>query len=163
MNKKPIILFDIDYTLFDTGKFKDSKLQKFNLYEEIVEVLTGLSDIADMGIFSKGEIEFQKTKLLKTGTMQFFKENHIHIFDDKDANLTSVLRKYKDFKLFLIDDKLEILHSAKKNMSQIFTIWVKRGPFAKSKRLIEGFLPDAQVENLSEVVRIVQLQLAINN
>ncbi len=157
--QKPIVLFDIDYTLFDTRKFKDSQLQDYNIYEEVMGILMQLSGFANLGIFSKGETEFQKTKLEKTGMMKFFKENNVHIFNDKDANLIKVLEKYKDFKLFLVDDKLGILYSAKKHMPQVFTIWVKRGPFAQVQKPIEGFSPDEQVENLSEVVRIVQKML----
>lgn len=154
--QKPIVLFDIDYTLFDTRKFKDSKLQDYNIYEEVMGILMQLSGLVNLGIFSKGETEFQKTKLEKTGMMKFFKDNNVHIFDDKDANLINVLEKYKDSKLFLVDDKLGILYSAKKHMPQVFTIWVKRGPFAQVQKPIEGFLPDEQIENLSEIVRIVK-------
>lgn len=155
--QKPIVLFDIDYTLFDTAYFKESKLLKHKIYNEVIEVLENLSKIAILGIFSKGETEFQKTKLKKTGMMKFFKDNNVHIFDDKDANLINVLKKYKNSnKLFLVDDKLGILYSAKKHMSQVFTIWVKRGPFAQVQKPIGGFSPDEQIENLSEIVRIVQ-------
>ncbi len=156
---KPIVLFDIDYTLFDTASFKESKLLSHKIYQEVAEVLSNLSKIATLGIFSKGETEFQKTKLKKTGMIKFFKENNIHIFADKDVNLINVLKKYASTKLFLVDDKLEILYSAKKHMSGIVTIWVKRGPFAENQKEIFGFKPDAQVENLSEVVRIVKSNL----
>ncbi len=156
MNDKPVVLFDIDYTLFDTHKFKNSQLKDYNLYEEVIDVLTQLSDFATLGIFSKGEISFQKIKLQKTGMSKFFKEYNVHIFDDKNANLISVLRRYKGSNLFLVDDKLGVLYSAKSNMPQISTIWAKRGPFAESQKSIPGFKPDAEVENLSEVVRIVR-------
>jgi len=155
MNKK-FVLFDIDFTLFDTQAFKDSQLTEYASYKEVISVLENLSEIAELGIFSKGESEFQKTKLEKTGMARFFKEENIHIFIDKDVNLINVLEKYKDLKIFLVDDKLEILHSAKKCMEKVFTIWVKRGWFAENQKPIPSFKSDAEVENLSEVVRIVQ-------
>lgn len=155
MNKKPIVLFDIDYTLFDTRKFKDSQLQNYNIYEEVMEVLTQLTNVAIMGIFSKGETEFQKTKLRKTGMMKFFKENNVHIFDDKDVNLIQVLEKYKDAKLFLVDDKLGVLFFAKKHMPQIITVWVKRGPYAEHQGPIEDFVPSVTINNLSNLYNIV--------
>lgn len=160
---KPIVLFDIDYTLFDTGFFKESGLSEHKIYEEVMMVLESLSKIAVLGIFSKGETEFQKTKLEKTGMMKFFKDYNIHIFDDKDANLINVLGKYKDSKLFLVDDKLGVLYSAKKHTSKVFTIWVKRGPFAKMQEPISEFKPDAEVETLSRVVGIVKRELKIKN
>lgn len=156
MNKKPIVLFDIDYTLFDTAFFKQSGLSEHRIYKEVMQVLESLSKIAMLGIFSKGENEFQKTKLKKTGMIKFFEENNIHIFDDKDVNLIGVLEKYKDSKIFLVDDKLGILYSAKKHTLQVFTIWVKRGPFAEIQKPIKGFSPDAEIKNLSEVVGIVR-------
>lgn len=155
MNKKPIVLFDIDYTLFDTRKFKDSKLQDYNVYGEVMSVLDKLSGFADLGIFSKGEMEFQKTKLKKTGMIRFFQEHNVHIFDDKDMNVVNVLEKYKDSRLFLVDDKLGTLYSAKKHTPEVFTIWVKRGPYAQNQKEIVGFKPDAQVENLRDVVAII--------
>lgn len=155
MNKKPIVLFDIDYTLFDTRKFKDSKLQDYSIYGEVMGVLDELSNLADLGIFSKGEIEFQKTKLKKTGMIKFFQEHNIHVFDDKDASLIDILDKYRKSKLFLVDDKLETLYSAKKHMPQVITVWVKRGPYAQNQKEIVGFKPDAQVENLRDVVAII--------
>jgi FMN phosphatase YigB (HAD superfamily) len=155
MNKNKFILFDIDYTLFDTKVFKESALQKYSIYEEVETELARLKDIAVLGIFSKGESEFQKTKLKKTGLLKFFAENNIHIFVDKDANLTEILKKYKNSKLFLVDDKLEILFLAKKCMPEITTVWVKRGPFALDKKPIEDFTPDATIDNLSNLFNIV--------
>ena len=155
MQNKPVVLFDIDYTLFDTQKFKESQLQDFSIYQEVEEVLTKLKDIANLGIFSKGGNGFQRTKLENTGMIKFFEENRIHIFDDKDSNLMGVLGKYKNSKLFLVDDKLGILYSAKKLMPEITAIWVKRGPYAKTQEPIENFVPDATIGNLSNLFNLV--------
>jgi len=154
-NKKPIVLFDIDYTLFNTRKLKESKLQSYEAYEEVKEILTQLKAIASLGIFSKGEMQFQKTKLSKTGMLKFFKENDIHIFDDKDVNLMDVLEKYKNSKVILVDDKLGILYSARKHLPQIITVWVKRGPYAQAQEPIEDFTPSATIDNLSNLFNIV--------
>ncbi len=152
---KPVVLFDIDYTLFDTAFFKQSGLSVHKIYEEVMLVLENLSSYATLGIYSTGVHDFQKTKLEKTGMVKFFNEKDIHIFDDKDANLTRVLGKYKNSKIFLVDDKLTILYSAKNHMEKIYTIWVKRGPFADAQQPIFGFTPDAEVLNLSEIVSII--------
>ena len=156
MNKKKFVLFDIDFTLFDVQAFKDSKLTEYTAYKEVMQVLDETSKFARLGIISKGETEFQKTKLEKTGMAKFFKEENIHIFEDKEANLTKIIDKYKDHRIFLVDDRLGTLHSAKKHLEQVFTIWVKRGWFAENQKEIFGFTADAEVENLSEVVRIVR-------
>lgn len=153
------MLFDIDYTLFDTAFFKQSGLSDHKNYEEVMQVLNSLSSFVTLGIFSKGETQFQKTKLEKTGIQRLFKEEDVHIFIDKDINLIRVIDKYKDFKIFLVDDKLEILRSAKKHMKQVFTIWVKRGPFAENQKEIPGFSPDVEVETLSEIVEIINRKI----
>lgn len=154
-NKKPIVLFDIDYTLFDTAFFKQSRLLKHKAYGEVEQVLKDLSGFVTLGIFSKGEEQFQKTKLEKTGMAKFFKEENVHIFDDKDMNLIKIIDKYKDLKIFIVDDKLEILYSAKMYLNQIFTIWVKRGWYAENQKPISGFIPDATVANLNEIVNLI--------
>lgn len=155
MNKKKIVLFDIDYTLFKTDIFKNSDLKNYEIYEEVFLVLNKLSKIADLGIFSKGDLYFQNTKLIKTGVLKFFKEHDIHIFDNKDINLEKVLEKYKDKKFFLVDDKLPVLYNAKLKMPSVFTIWVKRGPFAESQQPIKNFSPDAIIKNLSDLDKII--------
>jgi FMN phosphatase YigB (HAD superfamily) len=155
MKKKKMVLLDIDYTLFDTKTFKESSLKKYSLYNEVMLVLESLAKIAQLGIFSKGEIELQNVKLQKTGIKNFFNGKNIHIFEDKDLNLKDVLEKYKNFKIFLVDDKLTTLYNAKINTPSIFTVWVKRGPFAENQKPLENFSPDATINDFSSLNRII--------
>ena len=80
--KNKIVLLDIDYTLFDTKTFKDSNLTKYSLYDEILLVLPSLANVAELGIFSKGEDAFQNAKLQATGIENFFQQKNVHIFED---------------------------------------------------------------------------------
>lgn len=155
--KKKMVLFDIDYTLFNTATFKKTKLQKHTAYNEVENVLEQLLKIASLGIFSEGELEFQKSKLIKTNIQKYFLKRHTHIVEKKDAILRSLLLKYKNKKLFLVDDKLTILHKAKRIMPSVFTIWVKRGIYAKSQKPIENFTPNAIIKNLKELTSTVAL------
>lgn len=155
-NPKTITIFDIDYTLFDTAHFKQSALSEYEIYKEVLGVLEDLSGFTMLGIFSKGKFELQSNKLEKTGIAKFFKKENVYIFDNKDENLIKIIDKHKGFKIFLVDDKLDVLYSAKKYMKQVFVIWVKRGWYAENQKTIPDFTPDAEVENLSEVVRIVR-------
>lgn len=156
---KPVVLLDIDDTLFNTALFIQSGFLANKLYEEVRQVLLTLNTFVTLGIFSKGEVQFQKTKLRKTDLFNFFEEKNVHIFDDKNINLKQTIDSYKDSKIFLVDDRLEVLSSAKKISEQIFVIWMKRGRYSKSQKKIPGFVPDSIVENLSEVVRIVKSNL----
>lgn len=155
MKKQKIVLFDIDYTLFNTDIFKKTQLQKHSVYEEVYSVLNQLSKIAKLGIFSEGDLNLQKTKLLKTDIHKYFSKEHIHIVPKKDEIIEGILQKYKNTTVFLVDDKLTVLYRAKTLMSSIFTIWVKRGIYAKSQRPINNFTPDAIIEDLKQAVSII--------
>jgi len=153
---KKIILFDIDNTLFNTLRFKQTNFTIFSLYEEVYKTLEELSKIADLGIFSEGEIGFQKEKLLQTNIEKYFLKEHTYIFPEKIKALEDTFRKYgTDNQLFLIDDKLAILPPIKKEFPSVFTIWIKRGEYAHSQKPIEGFSPDAIVETLQDIVPLI--------
>ncbi len=158
MNKKPVVLFDIDYTLFDTALFKKSYLTRHKIYEEVRDVLEKLSKNALLGIFSEGDLEFQRKKLNQTGIVDYFEKDNTHIVLNKLTEVRKVLQKYVDRKTFFVDDKLSILFDAKKIFPKVVAIWVKRGVYAENQIDIPGFEPDAVVENLSEVVKIVKLK-----
>jgi FMN phosphatase YigB (HAD superfamily) len=153
--KNKIVLFDIDYTLFDTDAFKESSLTKFSLYREILPILESLVGIAELGIFSKGENEFQNNKLQQTGVSNFFQQEHVHVFEDKDTNLKNIIEKYKDFKIYFVDDRLATLYNAKTINASVFTIWIKRGPFASDESLLANFSPDVVVDDLKEILSVV--------
>lgn len=159
INKKPIVLFDIDYTLFDTAFFKENKLLEHKIYEEVIGVLDSLSEVALLGIFSEGNIDFQIKKLKETNIEKYFAQDNTHIVLNKLDELKGIFERYKNRKFFFVDDKLAILSDAKRAFPDVFTIWVKRGPFAKMQKPILGFKPNAEVGNLKEVVSIINSKL----
>ena len=155
MKKQKIILFDIDYTLFNTDVFKETQLKKHSVYDEVHSVLENLSKVAELGIFSEGETDFQKTKLNKTDIKKYFKKKYVHIALNKKDEIRNILNKYSNKQLFLVDDKLTILYELKRVLPSIFTIWVKRGVYAKNQKEISGFKPDATVDNLKEIISLI--------
>ena len=155
MDKNKVVLFDIDYTLFDTAFFKESNLLKHKIYEEVIDVLNSLNKIAILGVFSEGDIDFQINKIKETNIDQYFAKENTHVVLDKLVDLEKIFERYKSKKTFLVDDKLDILYDVKKLFPEVFTIWVKRGPFAAAQKSIPGFIPDAQVENLKEIISII--------
>lgn len=155
MQPDKIILFDIDYTLFNLDLFKETLLKEYELYEEVEEVLSKLSEFVTLGIFSEGNYEFQKTKLEKTKLKNYFKESDTHIVGDKLRDLRRILDKYKKKKVFFVDDKLTILRDAKKILPSIFTIWLKRGIYAINQKDIPDFKPNEVIKNLREVIKII--------
>lgn len=152
--KNTFVLFDIDYTLFDTASFKASELQEYLLYDEVIETLQSLSGVVTLGVFSEGDLDFQKTKLVKTLVQDHFQSDHVHIVSDKHATIQSIVGNYTDETLVLVDDRLDVLKNAKSVSKDVITIWIKRGPFAESADT-SAFSPDYAVSSLSDVVKIV--------
>ena len=127
-----------------------------NLYEGAKKVLHTLSKnkLLRIGIFSGGEYAFQRKKIRQIE--DFLHKEHIHIFTSrKRKELPYIVDKYKKYKLYIVDDVLEVLHTAKSLNKNIFTIWIKRRRFAKEKEIIPGFTPEAIIKNLREVIDIV--------
>lgn len=219
-NFSAVILFDIDYTLFDANKFRRKifrlikktigykkisnidtilrssyvasrketgyfKLKAFlrdivtrlsleissdslgksiikediftgNLYEGAKKTLHSLSKnkLLRIGIFSGGDEAFQKRKIKES--QDFFHKEHIHIFTlKKHKELLPIIKRYKKHKLYLVDDDLEVLHTAKLLNENVFAIWVKRKRFDKIQKEIPGFSPDETITNLKEVLKLV--------
>ncbi len=156
VKEKKIILFDIDYTVFNMGLFRDTDLKTYEVYEEVHEVLEQLKEVADLGIFSQGEVAFQNRKLIETSIEHYFLREHIHIVKEKEAVIEEILKKYrKSGKLFLVDDRLPILQLAQQLNPKLMTFWVKRGFFAENQQPITGFEPDATVLTLREIVPLI--------
>ena len=156
MKNKKIVLFDIDYTILDTDALKKSNLVTFALYKEVLDTFDKLKNVADFGIFSEGDIAFQKRKLKETNIENYFLSEHIHIFEKKNDMIKKILARYENKgELFFVDDKLSVLHLAKKYDPKVFTIWVKRGFYAMKQEPIENFTPDGIVETLHDIVPLI--------
>jgi len=214
-----VILFDIDYTLFDANKFRrkmfkiiknkvvDRKIKNIdvvlrkayiisrkdtgyfnlkmfldqvatrfkmglsvkklekellkedlltgNLYQEAKKVLRVLSKNKSLkiGIFSAGEI-FQRIKLKEVE--DFLNKEHIYIFTvKKHRELPSIINRYRNCRLYIVDDMLKILSLAKTLNNNVFTIWIKRKKFARKREEITDFVPDTTITNLREVTKLV--------
>lgn len=155
MKKKIVVLFDIDYTLFNTDIFKSSELKTHSIYDEVPEVLEKLSQIALLGIFSEGKLLLQQTKLEKTKIKGYFIEEHTHIVEKKDTSIEEVLKLYKNNTLYLVDDKLTVLYHASLLVPSIITVWVKRGMYAQKQQPIKNFTPHAIIDSLQELIPLV--------
>lgn len=152
---KKIVLFDIDYTLFDTDLFKESDLKTHSLYEEVVGVLVELATHATLGIFSEGNVELQRNKLLKTDIMKNFNEEDIHIFLEKTTPIPEVIGKYKDHKIFLVDDRPSILEKVKKHSPSVFTVFINREKRIWKADEPTDYMADAVITSLNELVPLI--------
>lgn len=163
LNNLPIgnklILFDIDYTLFDRDLFGASNLTIYKVFDEVPRVLNELAPVGTLGILSQGETSFQMKKLQQTGILYHFAKENIHITPDKITLLKTVFDEYKTYDaIYFVDDKLDVLHVAQKYLPVLKTIWIKRGRYAKAQKPIKGFVPDLTVENLQKIVPVITKQ-----
>lgn len=133
--------------IFDPKTFRD------NLHKEVLGSLKKLTMVGEVGILSQGDKEFQHAKI--SHFKHLLSTNHINIVKNKKSDMVDVLKNIKTYKIYFVDDMLDMLRTAKKINPRVMTIWMKRGRFAKNQKEIPGFTPDAQVENLSEVVSII--------
>jgi FMN phosphatase YigB (HAD superfamily) len=156
MNKKSdrVILFDIDYTLFDTDNFKKSNLTSFKLYSDVKNVLEELSQKYLLGILSKGEKGFQLEKLEKTDILKFFDKDLIFIFEDKAVEFKNVMNKLKNNRVWFVEDKINMLEMAKKTDPDLRTIWFKNGPFIELIK--SSFIPDKVIHSILDLQSLKQ-------
>ena len=111
------------------------------------EVLFSLKDIR-VGIFSKGDIGFQKMKIAKF--LDILEEDLIYVFHDKLKKLPQVLNSNRDSKLYLVDDKIDVLVAAKDIDENIKTIHIDHeGKLQKPNGV------DFKLKNLSDIISIL--------
>ena len=138
--------------IFNQKYFRD------NLHKEVLTSLKMLIELGEVGILSQGDKKFQRAKI--SHFIHLLNNKHINIVENKKSEMAGVFKNVETYKIYFADDMLDMLETAKKINPQITTIWVKRGRYAENQKTSPGFKPDAEVENLSEVVEIVQGKLS---
>ena len=134
--------------IFNQKNFRD------NLHKEVLTSLKILIGLGEVGIFSQGDKKFQHAKI--SHFIHLLNNKHINIVKNKKSQMVDVLRNVETYKIYFVEDMLSMLQMAKKIQPPIVTIWMKRGRYAENQKAIPGFTPDAEVKNLSEVVKIVK-------
>ena len=89
--------------------------------------------------------------------IHLLKKEHVHITTDKYKSLPKLLSKYKsNYKIYLVDDALDVLYHATILDKNIITIWINRGRYAQMQKPIKGFKPTKEVPNIKTVREIVE-------
>ena len=126
---------------WDEKSFSECLLIDENFLKEIQKK-------AVIGIFSKGEINFQKKKIEKF--MNMINPHDVHIFEDKMIKINEVLAKYKDYKIYIVDDDLQVLENFKRVDNLVFTILVKR-----EKTTTAYSKTDIVIENVLQIIPLL--------
>lgn len=111
--------------------FWNLDLFKKNVYKD-TSLIKDLSRVAVIGIFSKGDYDFQKQKI--SFINDSFDNEDVYIFSNKIEEIKEVLQNYQDYQIYMIDDQAEVLDKAKKLFPNIFAILIDRNNIYSQKR-----------------------------
>lgn len=124
------------------------------VYEEVEEVInTLLGNEIEVGILSTGNEEHQRQKVATLASL--LSQEHIHIFIDKIKELEHIITKYKDYRIFILDDLPEVLEAAKRVNPSVIAIQVNKQKKYDITDKHDTIKPDFSVKNLREIVPII--------
>ncbi len=135
INKEKLkeVFYNID--LFEKSVYKDTS------------VIKSLADSAIIGIFSQGEENFQKRKIVFI--KNFLDENRIYIFPNKLRQAIGVFPNYNEYDIFLVDDNLDLLKEIKNMYPNVYVILIDRNDrFGDNKGVIK-------IKDLNELKSII--------
>lgn len=124
--------------------FWEVDLYEKSLYKDALAV-GDLAKLARIGIFSKGEREFQKKKLSFLEIS--INDQDIYIFPNKIDKAREVFGKYEDYKVYLVDDNLEVLEHVK-NLTKVNPVLIDRNSRYNGTEI-------KAIENLAELKGIL--------
>lgn len=112
-----------------------------------VSVIKDLSNLATIGIFSKGDNKFQKYKLKFINCS--INDKNIYIYPNKIDKINETLSYYTNCIIYLVDDRLDVLTKVKEINSDVKIILIDRnGRFSHNKDI-------SRIKNLNEIKSIL--------
>jgi FMN phosphatase YigB (HAD superfamily) len=123
LSRYSISKVELEKLWWDDANFDDNLLVDGDFLGRIREK-------AEIGIFSKGELNFQKRKLREI--QSFINEQNIFIFENKIVKIEEVANKYREYEVYVVDDRQDVLESFKKINDNVITILVDDKSTAKT-------------------------------
>lgn len=122
--------------------FWDKSLFENKLYPDVIKTLEVFSHKEDLilGILSTGDVRHQREKISQI--LHFFNEGDINIFSDKIAVLEGVLKKYHDFGIVVVDDRMEVLKRIKLINPLAKAVLICRGEITKEQNNFDGIFTE---------------------
>jgi FMN phosphatase YigB (HAD superfamily) len=127
------------------------------LYPDTRLILERLTQHFQTGIFSSGDVFFQKMKLRASGIEPYFRPEHINIMESTSSNIPKIVDKYKRFKLAIVDDRASVIEQARQLRGDIIGIWVDRQKFKHERPTNTEFSPHFQVKDLQSIPQIFNI------
>lgn len=126
--------------------FWNIDLFKKSMYKD-TSALIDLFNLATIGIFSKGEEEFQKYKI--SFIKNAFDNKNVYIFPNKIEKISKVFGSYVNYKVFFVDNDISVIEKAKNLAPNVFAILIDR-----SNNYVDN--PDiTRVKDLNELKSLI--------
>ena len=125
------------------------------LYPGALEVVRGLGDWATTVVFSDGDAVFQPRKIDRSGLWDAV-DGRVLIYVHKERMLTEIERLYPARRYVMVDDKLRILDSIKRQWRErVTTVFVRQGHYAMDRAILEKYpAADLSVDQVGELATI---------
>jgi len=149
--KKPVVILDIDQTLFDTKLFKERLYDTTTLSEsEYIELLY----LTEKKLFQ--ELVMKREIPINIFSVQEELRTTNHKLNDTEAakRLKDYLEDYKDYQIYLVDDQLSLLKEAKNFSKDIITILLQTNT-EKERKSKTNFEADNVIRKLEEMIQII--------
>lgn len=137
--------------------FSSPDLFSSSLYPDARLTVDALSRHFYTGIFSSGDIFFQRTKLRASGIEPYFRPEHINIWERKSINIPRLIEKYRGFNIAIVDDRASVIEAARQLRGDVVGIWVDRQKFKHEVPTNTEFSPNYQVKELQSIPKIFNI------
>lgn len=141
--KKPVIILDIDQTLFETKLFNEILANTKTLDEsEYIELLYKIEKKV-----------FQELVIKKDILISIFSSRKELLINDHSLSDTSTVKRLKDYQIYLVADHPILLNEAKGFNKDIVTIWLQTHVNKISTK--NNVLTDKIIHKLEEIIPII--------
>jgi FMN phosphatase YigB (HAD superfamily) len=122
------------------------------LYEGALDAVDRLGRLGLTVVLSDGDVVFQPRKIERSGIAAAV-GGRVLVYVHKEQELDDVARRYPADRYVLVDDKLRILASVKRQWGdRVTTVFVKQGHYAEDPEVLARYpSADATVERITEI------------
>ena len=123
------------------------------LFPQAIEVLNTFSAQGTTAILTDGDVVFQPRKIASSGIASAV-DNRVLIYIHKEDELDDVQKQYPGEHYILIDDKLRILASVKKQLGdRVTTIFPRQGHYAYDPEILAEYPhADHTIDHISDLL-----------
>lgn len=127
------------------------------LYPDARLTLDLMSRHFHTGVFSSGDVFFQRMKIRGSGIEPYFRPEHINILERKSINIPKIIDKYRGFNLAIVDDRASVIEKARELRTDVVGIWIDRKKFSHEVPSRTEFSPNFEVKDLQSIPKIFSI------